>query len=96
MITPEQVRHIAKLSRLGLKEEDITRFAKQLTDIMGYVEKLNEVKVVDVEPTSQVTGLINVMRADEESRFCEREELLGTTTLPVEKDQIKVKPVITA
>ncbi len=95
MITPEQVKHIAKLARLGLKDEDVEKFSRQLSSIMEYVEKLNEVDVKDVQPTSQVTGLENVMREDKEQRFSSREELLKCTELPVQNDQIQVKPVIT-
>lgn len=95
MITPEQVKHIAKLARLGLKEEDVGKFAKQLSSIMEYVEKLNEVDVKNVEPTSQVTGLENVMREDVEARFSNREDLLRCTELPVQNEQIQVKSVIT-
>lgn len=95
MITPEQVKHIAKLARLGIKEEDVGKFSKQLSSIMEYVEKLNEVDVKDVQPTSQVTGLENVMREDVEERFSNREDLLKCTELPVQNDQIQVKSVIT-
>ena len=95
MFTPQQIRHIAKLARLGLKDQDIEKFSKQLSDILRYVEKLNEVDTKNVEPTSQVTGLKNVTREDNVIRFCDREDLLASTELSVEYDQIKVKPVIT-
>lgn len=95
MITPEQVKHIAKLARLGLLDADVEKFAKQLSSIMEYVEKLNEVDVKDVAPTSQVTGLENVMREDVEERFSNREDLLKATELPVQNDQIQVKSVLT-
>jgi|WetSurMetagenome_2_1015567.scaffolds.fasta_scaffold326780_2 aspartyl-tRNA(Asn)/glutamyl-tRNA(Gln) amidotransferase subunit C len=95
MLNAEQVQHIAKLARLGLKDDEVTKFAGQLNDIFGHIEVLNEVDAGNVEPTSQVTGLLNVSREDKEERFCEKAELLGCTKLPVEKDQIRVKPVIT-
>jgi aspartyl-tRNA(Asn)/glutamyl-tRNA(Gln) amidotransferase subunit C len=95
MITPEQVKHIAKLARLGIKDEDVEKFSKQLSSIMEYVEKLNDVDVNNVAPTSQVTGLENVMREDVEERFSQREDLLKCTELPVQNDQIQVKSVIT-
>lgn len=95
MITPEQVKHIAKLARLGLKDGDGEKFAGQLSSIIEYIEKLNEVDVRNVEPTSQVTGLENVMREDVEQRFSNREDLLKCTELPVQNDQIQVKSVIT-
>ncbi len=96
MLTHDQVRHIAKLARLGLKDEEVSRFAIQLSEILGYVEKLNEVNVENVEPTSQVTGLQNVMREDKVEHFCTREELLACSELPIVQDQIRVKPVITS
>lgn len=94
MITKDQVKHIAKLARLGIKDADVEKFAKQLTSIFGYVEKLKEVDVEGVAPTSQVTGLENVMREDVESRFSNREDLLACTELPVQDDQIQVPSVI--
>ncbi len=94
VIDVEQVKHIAKLARLGIKDADLGKFAQQLSAIFGYVEKLNEVNVDGVEPTSQVTGLQNVMRKDEVVKVCTREELLGTTELAVELDQIEVLPAI--
>ena len=95
MLTVDQVRHIAKLARLGLTEEEIGKFAGQLDNILTYVAKLNEVDTSDVAATSQVTGLQNVLREDKEKRFSNQEELLGCTELPVVQDQIKVQSVIT-
>lgn len=95
MLSKEDVRHIAKLARLGLNEEEVAKFATQLSDILSYVELLNEVDVKNVQPTSQVTGLLNIKRKDEIEKRCDKEELLGCTNLPVERGQIRVKPVIT-
>lgn len=95
MLSTEQVQHIAKLARLGLGKEEGDKFAGQLSEILAYVDMLNEVNTEKVEATSQVTGLENVTREDKVERFCSKEELLACTELPVEKDQIKVKPVIT-
>ena len=95
MLSNEEVQHIAKLARLGLKEDEIKKFAKQLNDILDYMKLLEEVDTRDLPLTSQVTGLENVSREDSVERMCEKEELLGCTELPVERDQIRVKPVIT-
>lgn len=94
MLSIEQIKHIAKLARLGVSDVEAEKFSKQLSSILGYVELLNEVDVTDVLPTSQVTGLQNVMREDTVKPFCTKEELLGCTELPVQLDQIKVKPVM--
>jgi aspartyl-tRNA(Asn)/glutamyl-tRNA(Gln) amidotransferase subunit C len=91
----EQVRHIAKLARLGLSDEEVKKFSTQLTNILQYVEVLGEVDTSNVEPTNQVTGLTNVMRPDVLMEGAvTRDELLGCSELPVERDQIRVKPVI--
>jgi aspartyl-tRNA(Asn)/glutamyl-tRNA(Gln) amidotransferase subunit C len=95
-LTPEQVRHIAKLARLDLKDDEVSRYSSQLTNILTYIEILNEVKTDGVAPTSQVTGLQNVTRPDVACEWVIRDELLGCTTLPVEQNQIRVKPVISS
>lgn len=94
MLSLEQVKHIAKLARIGIDDAAAEKFSKQLSSILEYVEQLNEVNTDGVEPTSQVTGLSNVTRADEEKRFCNRDDLLACTELPVEGDMIRVKQVI--
>ncbi len=95
MLSLDQVKHIAKLARIGIDDAAAEKFAGQLSSILEYVELLNEVKTDDVDPTSQVTDLSNVTREDEVVRFCNKEELLACTELPVEKGQIRVKQVIT-
>lgn len=64
-LTVDEVRHVADLAKLKLNEEDLAKFQKQLTDIVDFVGKLQEVDTKNVEPTSQVTGLENVFREDE-------------------------------
>lgn len=94
-LSQEQVRHIAKLARLGLTDEEVKKFSTQLTNILQYVEVLSEVDTENVEATNQVTGLKNVMRDDAvDGNWTRREELLGCSELPVEHDQIRVKPAI--
>lgn len=95
MLSKEQVKHVAKLARLDLADDEAVRFAGQLSDVLSYMEILEEVNTDGVDPTSQVTGLTNVTRKDKVEKWCEREELLAATELPVEFNQIKVKPVIT-
>lgn len=63
-IDREQVQHVAKLARLALTPEETERFAEQLSEILSYVEKLNEIDTSGVEPTSHVLSLSNVLRED--------------------------------
>jgi aspartyl-tRNA(Asn)/glutamyl-tRNA(Gln) amidotransferase subunit C len=58
------VEHIAHLSRLSLSEEERERFSHQLGSILAYVEKLNELNTSEIEPTSHVLAMNNVMRED--------------------------------
>ncbi len=95
MLSEEQVKHVAVLARLDLSDSEAKKFSGQLSDILSYMEILDEVDTKNVAATSQVTGLENVTRKDEVKKWCERDELLACTELPIENNQIKVKPVIT-
>ena len=58
------VRHVAHLARLDITDEEVARFAGQLSGILGYVEKLNELDTTDVPPTAHTLPVNNVFRAD--------------------------------
>ena len=59
------VKKVAKLANLKLSEDEEAKYSAQLSKILEYIDKLNEVDTSDVEPTYNVTGLSNVMRPDE-------------------------------
>ncbi len=61
----DDILQLAELARLRLTDEELSQYAEDLTKVVEYVEQLNEVDVTGVEPTSQVTGLMNVLRDDE-------------------------------
>ncbi|MEW6213961.1 MAG: Asp-tRNA(Asn)/Glu-tRNA(Gln) amidotransferase subunit GatC [Nitrospirota bacterium] len=63
-ISKEEVEHIAILARLSLSEEEKELFGSQLSSILSYIEKLNELDTEGIEPTSHVLSLSNVMRDD--------------------------------
>ena len=63
-ISKEDVDKIARLAKLELSEEERIKFAKQLGDIISYVEKLDEVDISNVEPLAHVNDLTNVSRED--------------------------------
>ena len=95
MLSEEQVRHVAKLARIKLTDEEVAKFGPQLSKVLGYMDILNEVDTGNVAETSQVTGLKNVMEKDEVLQpQSTREELLDCTELPVESKQIKVSRAI--
>ena len=64
MISKEEVTHIAKLARLGLKNKEIKKFQKELSKILDYIEKLKEVDVTDIKPSTHPFGIQNVFRKD--------------------------------
>lgn len=73
-ITRQDVEQVAKLARLEITETEKEAFAQQLSGILTYVEKLNQLKTAGVEPTATVPGQTNVFREDK-----------ARPSLPVEK-----------
>jgi len=89
-LTPTQVRHIAKLARLTIRDDEVQKFAKELSAILEYIEQLKEVHTNDVEPTAQITGLENITRSDTIiERSASTEALLATSPLPIVDQQIE-------
>jgi len=64
-LSQAEVEHIALLSRLKLTDEERERMTTQLNDIMLFFEQLGELDTTDIEPTSHVIPMSNVLRADE-------------------------------
>ena len=65
MIDREQVLHVARLARLELSGEEVDRYASELSKVVGYIEKIGELDLAEVSPTSHVVDVTNVLRADE-------------------------------
>ena len=65
MLTDKEVEHIANLARIKLTEKEKEKFKKELSLILDYVKKLNELDTEGVEPLYQTTGIINALREDE-------------------------------
>jgi aspartyl-tRNA(Asn)/glutamyl-tRNA(Gln) amidotransferase subunit C len=75
-IEREQVLHVARLARLELSEEEVERMAAELSKILDHVERISELELDGVEPTSHVVALENVLRADEPRPSWPRERVL--------------------
>lgn len=75
------IKHIAKLAHIQLTEEE-KKLAPQLDAILNYVSQLQKISTDNVEPTSQVTGLVNVFR----------EDTVDTTRMLSQKDALKNAP----
>ncbi len=93
-VTKDEIKKLANLSRIKLDDEEAESLRSELEKILGYVDQLSQVDTEGIEPTSQVTGLVNQMRPDEEEDYgTTREDLLKNT--PDQKDgYIKVRKVL--
>ena len=63
-VTPEQVRHIARLARIAMSDEEIAALAPELNNILGWVEQLSEVNTEGVEPLTAVIDQKLRLRGD--------------------------------
>ncbi len=64
-LTSDEVRHIAKLARLALTDEEVERYRDQLSGILDHFQVLNEIDTSDVPPTAQSFEQTNVERPDQ-------------------------------
>ena len=79
-LSKEEVKHVANLARLAITEEEAEKFTAQLGAITDFAEQLNELDTTNVEPTSHVLPLVNVLRED-----------VAKEGLPLEKVMLNVK-----
>ena len=64
MIDREQVLHVARLARLELSDDEVGRMAAELSSVLGHLEKIGELSLDDVAPTSHVVEVDNALRPD--------------------------------
>ncbi len=93
MITEKDAQYIANLSRIYLQKNEATDLAKNLEDILQYVQTLNKLDVSGIEPTCHVLPLHNVYREDKTKPSLTQDE---TLSIAVEKKDgsFKVPKVI--
>jgi len=91
-ITKEEVLYVAHLARLDLDEESVEKFAGQIHEILGYIEKLNQVETKGIKPTSHAISLTNAFRDDEEKEHIDRE--LALANAPEKEDGQFVVPKV--
>jgi aspartyl-tRNA(Asn)/glutamyl-tRNA(Gln) amidotransferase subunit C len=76
VIDREQVLHVARLARLRLTDAEVERMSEELSSILEHVERINELDLDGVEPTSHVIDVENVLRPDEPRACLPRERVL--------------------
>ena len=95
MLSKEEIQNVATLARIGLSEKDIEKYQHDLSGILDYFKKLEEVDVSGVEPIGHITGMQNSFRTDKAEDFgaIGKEEIMAN--VPEVKDgYIKVKSVL--
>ena len=92
-VTVKDVEYVAKLARLEFTQDEKEKFTHQLNEILGYMEKLNQLDTSNVEPLSHVVEHTNVMREDKVSPSLPQEEVLQNAPDKTEK-YLKVPRVI--
>lgn len=93
-LTRDDVLKLARLARLKLTDAEIDRYAEQISEILQYVEQLQEIDLTGLEPTSQVTGLVNIERPDVIKDYGVTPEDLLKNAPATENGQIKVKRML--
>ena len=92
-LTPEEVRHIARLARVGLSDDEMPRLQSQLSQILDYFRRLQEVDTENVPPTAQTLAMHNVMRDDEPQPSIDKEEVLANAPQR-EDDHFRVRAIL--
>ncbi len=82
-LTRAQVRHVARLARIGLEPGDEEFYAEQLSGILGHIDRLQEVDTDDIAPTAQVVEVTNPLREDVPRPCLTQEEALANAPVAV-------------
>jgi aspartyl-tRNA(Asn)/glutamyl-tRNA(Gln) amidotransferase subunit C len=83
MLDRDQVLHVARLARLELGEQEVARMAEELSKVLDHIEKIRELDLEGVPPTSHVIDVVNALRADEPESSLPREVILAAAPEPL-------------
>jgi len=93
-LSRDDVLKLARLARLTITDEEVEKYRQELSEILKYVEQLQNADVEGLEPTTQVTGLKNVMREDEVADYGVTPDDLLRISPHTEGRHVKVKRMI--
>ena len=93
-LTRDDVLKLAQLARLDLSDAEVEEFRTELSEILQYVEQLQDIDVKGLKPTNQVTGLTNVTREDEVKDYGYETADLLENVPAVKANLIKVKRML--
>jgi aspartyl-tRNA(Asn)/glutamyl-tRNA(Gln) amidotransferase subunit C len=83
MLDRAQVLHVARLARLELTDEEVERMAAELSKVLDHIEKIRELDLEGVPPTSHVLDVVNALRADQPEPSLPVEVALASAPEPV-------------
>lgn len=92
-LSREEVRNIAELAKLELTEEEVTLYAGQLSNILGYFQRLQELDTSHIPPTASVLPLKNVLRPDIPAQPLPPEQVIANAP-DAEDNQFRVSAVL--
>ncbi len=84
MLDRNQVLHVARLARLELTDAEVERMAAELSHVLDHIEKIGELDLDGVPPTSHVVDVVNVLRDDVPERSLPVEVALRSAPEPVQ------------
>ena len=83
MLDRDQVLHVARLARLELSDDEVERMSVELSKVLDHIEKIGEIDLDGVPPTSHVIDVVNALRADEPEPSLPREVILAAAPEPL-------------
>ena len=85
MLDREQVLHVARLARLDLSDGEVERMSAELSKVLDHIEKIRELDLDDVPPTSHVVDLVNALRPDKPQPSLPFEVALRSAPDPIDQ-----------
>src|ERR1700733_7458243 len=93
-LSRDEIVALANLAQIELSDAEIKQYQKELSQILEYFEQLKAVDVSNLEPTNQVTGLVDVTRPDSEYKYPLDKKIMFNDVPEMLDQQIKVKKVL--
>ena len=91
-LSPEEVKKIAFLARLSIKEENIEQYSEDLSGILDLVEQMNAANVDDIEPMAHPQDAMQRLRDDTVTEVNQREKLMSNS--PSQQDGLFLVPKV--
>jgi aspartyl-tRNA(Asn)/glutamyl-tRNA(Gln) amidotransferase subunit C len=83
MLDRDQVLHVARLARLDLSDDEVERMSVELSNVLEHIEKIGELDLDGVPPTSHVVDVVNALRPDEPEPCLPPEVALASAPEPL-------------